>query len=316
MQSTNGPFGPQGSHVGFTSSMSGTEATSRTGSLSSVSTEEPPRPLPMGSTLSLHPTTDEVQFSVRSMASQGPRGSVTRELGEGLSGTMSDLEVEFEREGSVDDVDEPPDMHVDVHETGGTETERPATRSEKYTVGELLIGVKTSELKENFKAAMKKDDSIKSKPLRFLKKASRVSGLALGMLVNFSARIVSCAVAIATTATVVVGLSIAAIYSQEDSMMWKNPRDALRLSVGIGAGFGGACGAIIGTLGNRLTRLSLDLDAKEGKDNTSLLERLKDDFEESWGHNTGVSAFASYAGLAPALAIPTWWRAAWTKGED
>jgi hypothetical protein len=175
-------------------------------------------------------------------------------------------------------------------------------------IGEQLLGISVKDLKTNFKKAMAKDDQAPAtilQPSRFLRKSGRVMSLSLGMALNFTSRLVACAFGVAGSAVVLGALTVAFLYNNFDSTMWKNPREAMLLSIGLGAGFGAGCGAVLGTLGNRLVNSSLGIDTT-----------LKEDFLKSMEHNMAAAVVGSSVGTLTAIANPLCWRAAWVKGDD
>jgi len=211
--------------------------------------------------------------------------------------------------------DESPNGSVNA-ELGSSMRDMIGLGGDEVTLGGQIIGIKGSTLKTNFKEAMKKDgqnweDSyVKSKPLRFLKRAARVSGLVLGVAINLTAKVVAIGVAAAAAPVVMMGYTIAGMLGEGESTIWHNPREALAGIFGGATAAGAGAGAMIGVFGNLLIKASLSMEYEKGDDIGS---KLKEDFTQAFTDNVAAGAIGSSVGSVASLVNPVLWRAAWVQ---
>jgi hypothetical protein len=174
---------------------------------------------------------------------------------------------------------------------------------DNVSVGEQLIGISGKDLKENFKAAFKKDKNL-FLPLRILKGAARATGLALGITINLAVKVAAFTSGIAGGTLAVLVYTIAAATSSTGrSKLWDNPRQALLGVFAAGTVIGAINGATLGFFGNFLIKSSLSM--KHGSFGDQIGKAIAD--------NTIAAALGASVGTLISFANPLFIRAAWVK---
>lgn len=173
----------------------------------------------------------------------------------------------------------------------------------EFSLGKAIFGLSGKELKENVKAAIDADKSLKM-PLRILKGIGRGAGLISGMVLNLVSRVVAFAVS-ATVSVLIMGTYlIGALFKGRQSELWKDPTKAMSVIFSSGMVAGAVVGAVVGTVGNVLVQASLSMKLEPGK---TFLEQAAG---RAFADNAVASIGDAAIGSTISLINPLLWRAA------
>jgi hypothetical protein len=166
----------------------------------------------------------------------------------------------------------------------------------KHTVKQLT-GFKPSEISERFETAWAKDKQ--KGVLGKLKMAGRVLGFSLGVVINVTSRVVAFAAAIG------VGI-LAGLYQfiRHPINSFKDPHNVMTNTLAAGIIGGVIAGGVVGTLGVKLVKLSLDIHTGQSS------------FQQSMEDNMIPAAAGMFIGGAATCLYPAMWQLPFRKDNS